>query len=77
MLEYGNHPCTKSIAKKHPVIANRLAKARFTKSLVDNSVYSFSFEGEGIGRNQKELKELQIFPIPYCNFVKSYVGDDS
>ena len=35
MLEYGNHPCTKSTAKKHPVIANRLAKARFTKSTAE------------------------------------------
>jgi hypothetical protein len=44
-----------------------LSAAVLLASLVGNSVYSFSFEGKGIGRNQKELKELQIFPIPYCN----------
>jgi hypothetical protein len=41
--------------------------------LVGKSFYSFSSEGEGIGRNQKELKELQIFPIPYCNNLEQRI----
>jgi hypothetical protein len=31
--------------------------------LVGNSLYSFSFESQGIGKELKEFKELQIFPI--------------